>query len=186
MNRQVLLRSVAYGAIALLVAIASLWLQHRPALPPQGEMVILQDVLSGQTLKVQWQGETLTIRLAGLDVPDRAQVPWGPAAEQALRAQLPPGQAARFAPSLPERDRYDRQWGYLWYGDTLMNQWLLQQGYAIARQDPHSPFATTLSHAQDYARIKGAGLWSPETPLRQTPSEFRTQTAADPSSPTAP
>ncbi|MGB0561640.1 MAG: thermonuclease family protein [Spirulinaceae cyanobacterium] len=143
-----------------------------------GEPVTIQTVLSGQTVEVLLRNEPLTVRLAGIDAPDRRQAPWGEQAQTLLTQQLAQSESLYLEPSDPERDRYGRQWGYLWQGDRLINVWLVEQGYALARREPTAAHTEQLSHAQDYARMMAAGIWQPENPMRQTPQEFRDQGAA--------
>lgn len=158
--------------ISLLVSLA-LCLSSCQTPAAQGEPVILQKVLSAQTLKVLWNGENLTIRLAGFDAPGRKQLPWGEAAHRLLIQQLAKPGTLTFEASEPERDRYDRQWGYLWQDDQLINAWIVEQGYGLVDPTKIAPYKTQLSHAQDYARIMEVGVWNPQQPMRQTPQAFR-------------
>ncbi|MEM8642388.1 MAG: thermonuclease family protein [Cyanobacteria bacterium P01_G01_bin.54] len=165
-----------HWAIALLLGV---WLMGcQPQTMRVGEPVTIKTVLSGQTVAVLWRNEALTVRLAGIDAPDRRQAPWGEQARAALTQQLAAPEPLYLEPSDPERDRYGRQWGYLWQGDRLINIWLVEQGYVLARREPMAAYTEQLSHAQDYARMMATGIWQPDNPLRQTPQEFRAQGAA--------
>lgn len=142
---------------------------------PRGEPVALKTVRSAQTLEVNFRGEDVTIRLAGFDAPGRKQLPWGEAAYRLLIQKLAQPGMLTFEPSEAERDRYDRQWGYLWQDDQLINAWIVEQGYGLVEPGGLTPYKTQLSHAQDYARIMGVGVWNPQQPMRQTPQAFRAQ-----------
>ncbi|NEO86930.1 MAG: thermonuclease family protein [Spirulina sp. SIO3F2] len=162
------------GIILVLVISLGLTACQTQTRPPS-DLVTVKTVLSGQSLDIFWRNQTVTLRLAGLDAPDRRQTPWSEQARVALTQQLAAPEPLYLEPSAPERDRYDRQWGYLWQGDRLINLWLIEQGYALAKQNLRSPYRTQLRHAQDYARLMGTGIWQPDQPLRQTPQEFRAQ-----------
>jgi micrococcal nuclease len=135
-------------------------------------------VISGQTVIVRGvptdPTAAFTIRLQGIHAPDLQQVPWGEAARNALETKLRSSPTVTLVLDRAEPDAYDRYWGHLWQGDAWVNRWLVEQGHALVPLSPHpSPQSQELSHAQDYARMRGAGLWNPDTPLRQTPAEFR-------------
>lgn len=146
--------------------------------PPPGIAVSVDRVISGQTVIVRGvptdPTAAFTIRLQGIHAPDLQQVPWGEAARQALETKLRSTPQITLVLASAEPDAYDRYWGDLWQADEWINQWLVAQGHVLVPLVPHpSPQAQQLSHAQDYARMRGAGLWNPDTPLRQTPAEFR-------------
>ncbi|WP_072619670.1 thermonuclease family protein [Spirulina major] len=148
------------------------------AAPPPGIDVTIDRVISGQTVIVRGiptdPTAAYTIRLQGIHAPDLQQVPWGETARQALETQLRSTPTATLVLNRAEPDVYDRYWGDLWQGNEWINRWLVAQGHVLATFTPHpSPPAQELSHAQDYARMRGAGLWNPDAPLRQTPAEFR-------------
>ncbi|MCY7390569.1 MAG: thermonuclease family protein [Leptolyngbyaceae cyanobacterium CAN_BIN12] len=71
----------------------------------QSQVVVLS-VGDGDTLKVQNNSTKVTIRLACVDAPERAQAPWGQAASARLKQLLPVGQVVRLREV--DRDRYGR------------------------------------------------------------------------------
>ncbi|MEA5419396.1 thermonuclease family protein [Spirulina sp. CCNP1310] len=146
--------------------------------PPPGLTVTIDRVISGQVVVLRGfpydPQAPITLRLSGINAPDLEQAPWGEAAQTALENQLKQSPTVTLALDRPEPDQYDRYWGHLWQGDLWMNRWLVAEGYVLAQgSDSPSPIQQRLSHAQDYARIKGVGIWQPDQPLRQTPAEFR-------------
>lgn len=153
-------------------------------LPPQGLTVTIDRVISGQVVILRGfpydPQAPITLRLSGINAPDLQQVPWGEAAQIALENQLRQTPTVTLVLERAEPDQYDRYWGHLWQGDVWINQWLVAEGYVLAQGDDgyaganrSAPIQQRLSHAQDYARIRGVGIWQPDQPLRQTPAEFR-------------
>jgi endonuclease YncB( thermonuclease family) len=39
----------------------------------------------GDTMRIEYQGQNMTVRLACIDAPETSQTPWGPAAIERLR-----------------------------------------------------------------------------------------------------
>lgn len=152
--------------------------------PPQGTIVQVRRVLSGQTIEVLGLGSQTTIaqtvRLIGLDTPDLAQEPWGPEAKAYLE-DLIAQQPVLVELDVQAQDSYQRWLGYLWQGDRLLNEALLKAGYGLAvTRAPNLKYRDRLQNAQAYARVMGQGIWNPENPMRQTPAEFRRQSPRSP------
>lgn len=143
-------------------------------------------VVSGQTLEVfnpKQQPPVRRVRLIGIEVPDLKQQPWGKAARERLEAMLSEtvdtkrvlGKVSLEQDRQPE-DNFGRTLAYVWQGDTLLNEELVKEGYALASPKfPNHKYDTRLTRAQEYARIMGYGIWQPDKPLRLTPKEFRLQ-----------
>jgi len=158
--------------------------------PPQGTIVQVRRVLSGQTIEVLGLGDQATIaqtvRLIGLDAPDLAQEPWGPEARAYLETLINQGNQGTQGSVLLEldvqpRDTYQRWLAYLWQGDTLLNEAMLKAGYGLAvARAPNVKYRDRLTNAQSYARVMAQGIWDPANPLRQTPAEFRRQVSRSP------
>jgi micrococcal nuclease len=154
---------------------------------PQGKMVQIGEIISGQTVEILGQnkeGKTAQkLRLLGIEAPDLKQDPWGQAAKNRLE-QLIKGQTVLLEVDDQDKDEYDRLWGYLWSNDpkdtlhqpTLINEQLIKEGYVLyTPQAIHTQYEQKLANAQDYARIMGLGIWDHENPMRLTPKEFRRQ-----------
>jgi micrococcal nuclease len=167
----------ALGAIAVSVL---LLLVSCEAATPEGETAFVRRVVSGNTIEVlmaaQSPASAQSVRLLGLSAPDLKQNPWGEAAKQALAQLLPPQTPLILETDGEARDAYDRRLAYVWVGDRLINETLLQQGWGLVEtRSPHTKYQQRFERAQDYARILGYGIWNPQTPLRQTPAAFRAQ-----------
>ena len=157
-------------------------------LPNNQYLVRVNRVVSGHTIEVQSTTNALnqTIRLIGIQAPDRSQTPWGEDSQAYLETLLL-GQTvqlsfgSRGSDEHPNAgmesetiDDYGRQWAYVWFNDQLVNQQLLADGMVLLEErSPHLHYGQQFSHAQHRARILGLGLWNPENPMRQTPREFR-------------
>ena len=147
--------------------------------PPAGARVQVTQVISGQVLEVKRSdgaGKTERVRLIGIDAPDLAQQPWGPAAKHQLE-QLLTNKTVSLELGEEAQDRFDRTLAYVWLGNgKLVNEQLVKQGYALAvPRSPNIKYDQRLGRAQEQARLMGVGIWNPQEPMRQTPAEFRAQ-----------
>lgn len=149
------------------------------AIEPSGTQVSLRHVTSGQTVEVLRSAQpTQTpekVRLIGIDAPDLKQQPWGSDAKQHLE-ELVSGDSIRLEFDVERFDAYGRELAYLWVGNQLVNEQLVASGYALAMpRSPNVKYQQKLQRAQESARLMGRGIWNPDRPMRQTPTEFRRQ-----------
>jgi len=145
--------------------------------PLSGQRAQVQEIISGQTLVILplegLRPVPERLRLIGLSAPDRRQYPWGFQAQAQLEKLLTP------APILveldvQEQDRFGRRLAYVWQDGRLINEALIAAGAALAtRRSPNTRYAERFQRAQETARLLERGIWDPEQPLRQTPTEFR-------------
>ncbi|MBC6422331.1 MAG: thermonuclease family protein [Hormoscilla sp. SP5CHS1] len=154
---------------------------------PQGQMVLVKQVVSGQTIEVV-SASTPTadprrVRLIGIEAPDMRQQPWGIEARRQL-AQLLGDRSVLLELDVEKRDQYQRQLSYIWARsadgpknrDSLLNEEMVKRGYALAKpRSPNTKYDQRLANAQAWARIMGVGIWNPEQPMGITPTEFRSQ-----------
>jgi micrococcal nuclease len=147
---------------------------------PQGKQVEVVRVISGQTVEVRGleADEPQEVRLIGIEAPDLKQEPWGLQAKQGLETLLA-GRSVLLESDIETHDRFDRQLGYLWVGGVLANEQILKNGYVLeATRSPNVKYQKRLSSAQRWARLMGNGIWHSQTPLRQTPAQFRQENDA--------
>ncbi len=161
------------GASAALGVIAC-----QPSPPANLLTAEVQRVVSGQTIEVtipsEQPAQIQTVRLLGLEAPDPRQAPWGPEAAATLAETLPPRSRIGLEFDTEPLDAYQRRLAYVWRDETLVNEYLIAQGQALAAtREPNTRYSQRFEQAQDYARLLGHGLWHPDRPLRQTPAEFR-------------
>ncbi len=96
-------------AIATATATATAVISPIAATAAEGAPGFQATVLSigdGDTLRVLREGQPLTIRLACIDAPELAQVPWGARSRASLALRLPVGRSVRVIPHTI--DRYGR------------------------------------------------------------------------------
>lgn len=151
-----------------------------PADRPTLQAVRVQQVISGQSLEVlplSGGAEAQTVRLIGIEAPDWQQEPWGEAAQRWLRTQLE-GQTVHLELDVQEWDQNHQRLAYVWRDRQFINGAIVAAGHALA--SPHFPnvrYRQRLQRAQETARLRGVGIWDPQFPLRQTPTEFRQRQA---------
>lgn len=151
----------------------------KASVAPQGQLVKVEQALSGQTIKVVSIGDLEAIpkrvRLIGISAPDLKQLPWGPQARSTL-VELIGDQPVLLEFDVQKQDRYQRQLGYIWRERELINEQMVKQGYALAMaRSPNNKYDQRLLNAQEWARIMGLGIWDPKNPMRLTPTDFRHQ-----------
>ena len=119
-------------------------------------------VTDGDTISVLRQGRAATVRLVGIDAPEKGQA-YGQRAKQ-FAASLAFGETVTVRVS--GHDRYGRLLGEVILSDgRSLNQELVRDGYAWwFRKYSHD---LTLAHLEEEARAGRRGLWadpSPEEP----------------------
>jgi micrococcal nuclease len=136
--------------------------------PGQYSIVKFSD---GDTIAVNMNGKTETIRFIGVDTPEthdpRKPVQcYGPAASAFTKNIIGKNTVRLAADSLSSnRDRYDRLLRYVYLSDgTLLNQKLIEDGYGFYY--PHFPFdkSKDFDAAQKRAQEGSKGLWGNCTP----------------------
>jgi micrococcal nuclease len=152
--------SIPAGGIALL-----LWLFAFPFAFAQ-ETAHVVEVVDGDTLRVLSGADTRTVRLIGIDAPERSH-PSRPkeflADEAAARlASLCEGKTVRMERGDEDTDRYGRLLRYLFLpapDGRLVNREMVRDGYARAyRRFPFSREAE-FSEAEGKARREEKGIW---------------------------
>ncbi|NEQ99263.1 MAG: thermonuclease family protein [Cyanothece sp. SIO2G6] len=142
-----------------------------------GSSVTVMRVVSGQTLEVQSTDATSanneTVRLIGIQAPAYGQNPWDQAVKTYLEDILL-GQIVQLEWDQFQQDNYERKLAYVWLGDRLINQALVAAGYVMEEaRSPNLKYDALLKESQNRARLLGLGIWNPEQPMQETPSEFR-------------
>lgn len=135
-------------------------------------------VRSGDAIEVLEAGSMLgkAVRLLGIEAPDLRQLPWGEAAAQTLQTKLA-GQTVRLEFDSIREDAYGRTLAYVWLGDRLVNEELVEEGWVLMKSDNsgNTRYDLRLANAQETARLLHRGIWNPTEPLRQLPRDFRRQ-----------
>lgn len=133
-----------------------------PTATVSGELVKVVSVVDGDTIKIE-SGQT--VRYIGIDTPETKHPTkkvqcYGKEASQRNQA-LVQDQYVRLEKDVSETDRYGRLLRYVWVGETLINQQLVAEGYAVASSYPPDVAKQPLFRtAEQIAREEGRGLWS--------------------------
>lgn len=111
-------------------------------------------------------GDTVTctdgtrIRLLGIDAPELDQVPFGDGSRVALEALLPSGRSARLELDVETRDDFGRTLAYLWDDETMINEAMIRQGWALAFVvRPNVRYEDRFRAAEEAAMRDGVGHW---------------------------
>ena len=117
-------------------------------------------VVDGDTLRM---GEH-RIRLQGIDAPESRQsctrapkTSWlcGKAATEALREKIG---TAVVRCEVEDKDRYRRLVAHCFVGQTNINGWMVQQGWALA----YRQYSVRYIAEEDRARLQKKGIWATE------------------------
>lgn len=121
-------------------------------------------VIDGDTIEVDIGGQAFKVRYIGIDCPEtnhpeKGLEPFGPEAD-AKNAELVEGKAIRLEKDVSETDRYGRLLRYVWVGDTMINEILVQEGYArSSAYPPDVKHQEVLNQREIEARDGSRGLW---------------------------
>ena len=125
-------------------------------------------VVDGDTVILQLLDDEYRLRLIGIDAPETVhpQLPvqcYGEEASAYL-TELIEEKFVQVEKDVSETDRYGRLLGYIWLGETMVNEHLVREGYAFAVTfPPDVKYQELLQEAQEDARLNERGLWSPDT-----------------------
>ena len=148
--------------------------------PGQGQDATVTRVYDGDTIEALVSGRSVKIRYIGIDTPemDDSRPAVLEMARDAARAnrELVGGRTVRLELDVQERDRYGRLLAYVWLGDTLVNEWLVREGYAAASSfPPNLRHQGRLDAAQRDAARADRRLWDGRLaggPLRMPDSAY--------------
>jgi endonuclease YncB( thermonuclease family) len=126
----------------------------------------VSSVVDGDTLKIDWNGKTESIRLIGVDTPETVH-PNKPVQEYGKEASdftknALTGATIYVELDVEERDRYGRLLGYVYTEDGAMfNARLVAEGYGqVATFPPNVRWVSLFQALQTDARENSRGLWS--------------------------
>ena len=123
-------------------------------------------VTDGDTLKIEYEGNSETIRLIGVDTPEtvhpsRPVEPFGPEAS-AFTKNLLIGEEVYLRFGNEERGKYDRLLAYVFRAPDglFVNLEIVRQGYGKAYVKYPFEHMALFQHYESRARSSGKGLWS--------------------------
>ena len=132
--------------------------------PKQGSNALVTRVIDGDTVEVDFQGRTFTVRLIGIDTPESV-APDEPVQCFAVEAssyttQRLDGERVRLQFDVERIDPYGRTLAYVWLGSELFNETLVREGYAfVTTYPPNVRYVDRFRAAQREARSEGRGAW---------------------------
>lgn len=139
---------------------------------PQGQTmeVTIVKVTDGDTVKVKLpNGTEESVRLLLIDTPETVHPskpvqPFGPEASALAKELMPVGSKVTLEMDVSERDKYNRLLGYIWINGKMVNEILLEKGYARVAYvyAPNTRWVDYFRSIQDKARQQELGIWSIE------------------------
>ena len=124
----------------------------------------------GDTLRVREGQQHLTVRLACIDAPEKAQRPYGASAAARLRQLLPAGKSVSLR--IIGKDKYGRTIAEVFTQKRSINLQMVQEGQAaIYRQYLSGCSGDELLAAEAAAKKKKLGFWNQTNPTM--PWDFR-------------
>ncbi|MDP1722364.1 MAG: thermonuclease family protein [Candidatus Gottesmanbacteria bacterium] len=127
---------------------------------PQPGYYKVARVLDGDTIEIS-SGER--VRYHGIDAPENNEK-WGTVAYKTNR-DLVEGKTVRIEIDRPTRDQYGRILAYVWVGNTMVNERLVDDGLAkilIIKGEVKLKYLSILQAAEARARGATRGLWTPQ------------------------
>jgi micrococcal nuclease len=130
------------------------------------QAVEVVEIVDGDTIKVRLEdGQVYSVRLIGIDAPERDQPLFQEASQAA--ASLLEGKSAVLIQDVSPVDPYDRLLRYVIAGDHFVNEEMVRSGFAYA--SPYPPDVAcqeTFAAAMADAQAQVAGLWLLAAPGR--------------------
>ncbi len=131
---------------------------------PDDDRIRVTNVVDGDTIDVEIDGETYRVRLVLIDTPEvhgRSDC-YGKEASEFVKELLPLGTVVELERDVSETDRFGRLLRYVYLEDgTMVNELLLSEGYAqVATFPPDLRYIDRFLELQREAREAGRGLWS--------------------------
>ncbi|NBI28171.1 hypothetical protein ERL59_04270 [Chengkuizengella sp. YPA3-1-1] len=134
----------------------------------------INDVVDGDTIKVNLNGKQETIRLLLVDTPETVHPnkpiqPFGPEASQFANDTLPVGKKVQVEIDVSERDKYGRLLAYLWVDGKMFNELLLERGLARVAYiyPPNVKYVDQFKEIQTKAQEESVGIWSIENYVQE-------------------
>lgn len=130
---------------------------------------VVEKVVDGDTLKVSVNGKSETVRLLLVDTPESVHPskpvqPYALEASQFVKEQLPEGKNIELELDVGERDKYRRLLAYVWVDDKMLNEQLLEKGYARVAYvfEPNTKYVDRFREIQKKAQEQKLNIWSLE------------------------
>jgi micrococcal nuclease len=125
---------------------------------------VVTRIVDGDTIHVDLDGTDTTIRIIGIDTPERDgpytdEECFGREASRYTEEALD-GRHVELEFDVERTDRFDRTLAYVWLDDELFDERILSDGYAVLLTvPPNVAYVDRFTDAQTAARQAGRGLW---------------------------
>ena len=126
----------------------------------------VEKVVDGDTIKIDLNGKTTTVRLIGIDTPESVHpdkeknVPEGKLASDYTK-YLVEDRYVYIEYGEEPYDRYDRVLAYVYVDDNMINETLLKEGYAkVYTINPNNKYEEYFKQLEHEAKVNNKGLWS--------------------------
>ena len=138
-----------------------------------GEIGAVTEVVDGDTIHVGLSDGDWSVRLIGINTPERGQYYFQEAKDK--MAEIVAGKAVLLQKDVSETDKYGRLLRYVYLGDLFVNAEMVKEGYAqAATYPPDVKYADLFVSLEREARENGLGLWATASP---SPSPSQTTAA---------
>lgn len=123
------------------------------------EQVLVKRVIDGDTIEL---ADGNRVRYLGIDTPESGGHYFQEATEK--NREMVEGKSIELQSGMRDKDEYGRLLRYVYTDDTFVNAELVAQGFAKAYIfDPNDPYSQILVQLEQYAKMKGVGLWAGNT-----------------------
>ncbi|MGX7133189.1 MULTISPECIES: thermonuclease family protein [Enterococcus] len=145
--------------------------------PPRFEKIKVNTIrnVDGDTFAFMARGQEYKLRLLMVDTPESvkrgvAVQPFGKEASDFTKQQLTRGQVSLVFDKGEVQDQYQRFLAYVYVGDELLQDKLLENGLAVVRyvNDGGKTYVTELLAAQQKAQDEKRGVWSQSGYVKKT------------------
>jgi len=135
-------------------------------------------VIDGDTIEIE---DGQKVRYIGIDTPEtvdpRKSVECFGQEASDKNKELVEGKEVELEKDVSETDKYGRLLRYIWIGDLLINEFLVQEGYAQSSSyPPDVKYQGRFDEAERKAREEGKGLWGEICNITPTSTKITTPT----------
>ncbi|GAB3051586.1 thermonuclease family protein [Virgibacillus ainsalahensis] len=154
--------------------------------PNHAEKAIVNRVVDGDTIEINYNGSVEDVRLLLVDTPETVHPskpvqPFGLEASNFAKETLEKGETVYIEFDGPKRDHYERLLGYIWDDGKNFNKQLLRKGlarYAYVYDPPYT-HQEAFQKAENYARNNQLGIWSIEGYVTSDGYSFQSEDSGD-------
>ncbi len=123
----------------------------------QKETAFVTRIVDGDTIHVDINGTDETIRLLGINTPEKNK-PYYQEAKGFLEKKIE-NRSIELLRDIEDKDRYDRKLRYVFYENKLINVEIVQEGFATTFMLDELKYKEKLRSAEKYAKNNWVGLW---------------------------